>query len=137
MDYLLDTSACVEAIKNRAPLVRKRLGEAMRAGARVYVSSIASFELWYGAAKSAFPEANAKLVHAFLTGASGIVPFEEEDARAAGAVRAKLEKAGKPIGSYDLLIAAQALRHDMTLVTSNVREFSRVKGLTWADWARP
>jgi tRNA(fMet)-specific endonuclease VapC len=137
MDYLLDTSACVDAIKNRTPLVRKRIAEVMRGGARVYVSSVASFELWYGAAKSAFPEANAKLVEAFLAGASGITPFDEEDARAAGIVRARLEKAGKPIGSYDLLIAAQALRHEMTLVTSNVREFNRVKGLTWADWARP
>ncbi|PYT80201.1 MAG: VapC toxin family PIN domain ribonuclease [Acidobacteria bacterium] len=137
MDYLLDTSACVDAIKNRTPLIRKRISEAMRGGARVYVSSIASFELWYVAAKSASPEDNAKLVDAFLAGASGIISFEEEDARSAGSRRAKLEKARKPIGSYDLLIAGQALRHGMTLVTSNVREFHRVKGLAWTDWARP
>jgi tRNA(fMet)-specific endonuclease VapC len=136
MDYLLDTSACVDAIKNRSPLLRRRIGEALRGGARVFVSCIASFELWYGVAKSAFPEVNAKLVHAFLAGASGILPFEEEDARSAGQARAKLEKAGKPIGSYDLLIAAQALRHSMTLVTSNGKEFGRLKGLVWMDWAR-
>ena len=42
-----------------------------------------------------------------------------------------------PIGAYDLLIAGQALRHQLTLVTANVSEFSRVKGLAWQDWARP
>ena len=137
MDYLLDTSACIDAIKNRLPLVRQRLAEVLRAGAHVYVPSIVSFELWYGVAKSALPEANAKLLDAFLAGASGLPPFEAEDARVAGFVRARLEKAGKLIGSYDLLIAAQALRNKMTLVTSNVREFRRVKGLAWEDWSRP
>jgi tRNA(fMet)-specific endonuclease VapC len=47
-----------------------------------------------------------------------------------------MEAAGKPIGAYDLLIAGQALRHKLTLVTANVREFGRIKGLHWEDWAK-
>jgi len=62
--------------------------------------------------------------------------FEEEDAKLAGSVRAAMESAGKPIGAYDLLIAGQALRHKLTLVTANVREFVRIKGLQWEDWAK-
>lgn len=57
------------------------------------------------------------------------------DPREAGTVRAELETAGKPIGAYDVLIAGQARRRGVTLVTSNVSEFDRVAGLKWEDWA--
>jgi tRNA(fMet)-specific endonuclease VapC len=66
-----------------------------------------------------------------------LVPFDDEDARAADGVRAALETAGRPIGAYDLLIAGQALRHDAILVTANTAEFSRVSDLRWEDWASP
>ena len=65
-----------------------------------------------------------------------LLPFDEEDARIAGSVRAALETSGKPIGAYDVLIAGQALKRQLTLVTANVSEFSRVKGLVWQDWAK-
>ncbi len=52
----------------------------------------------------------------------------------AGNLRAALETAGRPIGPYDLLIAAQALRNGATLLTANVSEFARVPGLVWQDW---
>ena len=136
MNYLLDTSACIDAVKDRVPAVRKRLGDAIRAGSQVYVSSVVSYELWYGVAKSARPDENAELVAAFLGRANGLLSFDQEDAKVAARVRAKLEKDGRTIGSYDLLIAGQALRHKMTLITSNVREFSRVQGLNWEDWAK-
>ncbi len=99
--------------------------------------SVAAFELWYGVAKSARPEANAALVEAFFAGPVRLLAFEDEDARRAGLLRATLEAAGRPVGAYDLLIAGQASRRGMTLVTSNVREFSRIKGLVWEDWAKP
>jgi tRNA(fMet)-specific endonuclease VapC len=70
-----------------------------------------------------------------LSGLSAIKAFDEADARVAGQVRADLESAGTPIGMYDLLIAAQALRHDLTLVTANEREFRRIKGLRIENWA--
>ena len=58
-----------------------------------------------------------------------------EDAEEAGNIRAALERAGKPIGPYDVLIAAQARRRGATLVTANEREFARVPGLKTEDWA--
>jgi tRNA(fMet)-specific endonuclease VapC len=93
------------------------------------------FELWYGVAKSTRPEANALRVETFLAGPVRLLTFDDEDVRIAGSVRAVLERAGRPIGAYDLLIAGQALRRKITLVTANDREFSRLKGLVWQDWA--
>src|SRR5438067_1328885 len=61
--------------------------------------------------------------------------FDEDDAREAGRVRAELEGAGKRIGAYDVLIAGQGRRRSATLVTSNAREFGRVKGLKRENWA--
>jgi tRNA(fMet)-specific endonuclease VapC len=134
--YLLDTNACIVLINNTSSSVRTRLQKALAQGEKVLVSSVVAFELWYGVAKSARPEANARLVETFFAGPVSLLAFEPEDAKVAGRVRAGLEAAGKPIGAYDLLIAGQALRHQLTLITANVREFGRVKGLEWEDWAR-
>jgi len=71
-----------------------------------------------------------------FAGPIAMLPFDEDDAKVAGEVRAALEAEGKPIWDYDLLIAGQGLRNEFTLVTSNVSEFARVKGLVWQDWAR-
>ena len=65
-----------------------------------------------------------------------LLPFEDEDAKTAGEIRALVETAVRPIGAYDLLIAGQAVRQKLTLVTANGKEFARVKGLAWEDWAR-
>ncbi len=70
----------------------------------------------------------------FLSGSIQIVPFGEEASEAAGELRAALEIAGTPIGPYDVLIAAQALKSGATLVTANISEFARVPGLSWEDW---
>jgi tRNA(fMet)-specific endonuclease VapC len=134
--YLLDTNACIALINNRAPLVRARMQKALAGDVKVLVSSVVAFELWYGVAKSARPEANARLVETFFAGPVSLLAFEPEDAKVAGRVRASLEAVGKPIGAYDLLIAGQALRHQLTLITANRREFGRVKGLDWEDWAK-
>ena len=137
MDYLLDTNACIALINGHPSAVRTRLQKASAGGAHVLVSSIALFELWYGVAKSAKQEFNRKRLEAFLSGPILVLPFEDADSRTAGSLRATLEATGKPIGAYDLLVAGQALRDRLTLVTSNVREFSRVSGLVWQDWAKP
>lgn len=136
MNYLLDTNACVALINGKPPGVRVHLQKALETGSQALVSAVVAFELWYGVAKSARPERNANTLGTFLAGPVGILPFEEEDARAAGAIRATIESAGKPIGAYDLLIAGQALRRELTVVTANAREFARVKGLLWEDWAK-
>ena len=97
---------------------------------------VVTFELWYGVAKSARPEINSQRLETFLTGPVIVLPFDDEDARVAGSIRATLEVSGKRIGAYDVLIAGQALARELTLVTANVSEFSRVKGLRWQDWAK-
>jgi tRNA(fMet)-specific endonuclease VapC len=134
--YLLDTNACIALINNKAPSVRTRFQKAIAEDASVLVSSVVAFELWYGVSKSARAEANALQVETLFEGPVSFLAFEPEDARIAGRVRAELEAVGKPIGAYDLLIAGQALRHGLTLVTANAREFRRVKGLEWEDWAK-
>ena len=136
MKYLLDTNACIALINDKAPAVRTRLQRVLAKDAKLLISSVVAFELWYGVAKSTRREANARLVETFFAGPVSLLPFESEDAQVAGRVRAELEAAGKPIGAYDVLIAAQALRHQLTLITANAREFSRVKGLEWEDWAK-
>jgi tRNA(fMet)-specific endonuclease VapC len=135
VNYLLDTNACIALIHGKRS-VRERFEKAIEAGATVLVPSVVAFELWYGVAKSARPEANARLLETFLAGPMGLLAFESEDGKVAGRVRADLEAAGTPIGAYDVLIAGQSLRLQLTLVTANVREFSRIKGLAWEDWAR-
>jgi len=136
VNYLLDTTACIALINDKAPAIRTRLQKALAADAKVLVSSVAAFELWYGVAKSARPETNAQLLETFFGGPVSLLAFEPEDAKVAGRVRASLEAVGKPIGAYDLLIAGQALRRQLTLITANRREFGRVKGLEWEDWAK-
>jgi tRNA(fMet)-specific endonuclease VapC len=136
MDYLLDTNACMAVINGQPATVRARLQSEIAAGSRIWVSSVALFELWYGVAKSTKQEFNRKRVEAFLAGPILVLAFDGADSEVAGSVRAALETVGKPIGAYDLLIAAQAKRHQLTLVTANAREFSRIKGLAWQDWGK-
>ena len=96
--------------------------------------SVVLYELWYGVARSERRRDNAERLRIFLSGKIDVVPFDEQDAVTAGDLRATLEAAGTPIGPYDLLIAAQALRSRATLVTANISEFARVRGLVWQDW---
>ena len=134
MTYLLDTNACIAAINGRPASIRDRLIDVFSSGETVAASAITVFELWYGVAKSARVDANTERLAIFLAPLETL-PFDEEDARFAGMVRAELERAGTPIGAYDCLIAGQALRHGAMLVTANVQEFERVSSLRWENWA--
>jgi tRNA(fMet)-specific endonuclease VapC len=133
--YLLDTNACIALIDGNKANVRRRFQRAVARESVILLSSIVAFELWYGVAKSQRTESNTLRLDAFLAGPLEWTLFDEEDARAAGTIRAELEAIGKPIGAYDVLLAGQARRHGATLVTSNTKEFARVSGLKWEDWA--
>jgi len=135
MVYLLDTNAVIAILNNRPPSVRSRLRRALARGSAIATSSVVLYELWYGVARSQHKKENADRLRAFLAGAVRVLPFQEDDAAVAGELRADLESKGKPIGPYDLLIAAQALRSRATLITANAGEFSRVRGLAWRNWA--
>jgi len=134
--YLLDTNAVIAVLKNTPASVRTRLERVSKKGGSISVSSVVLFELWYGVARSERRLENAERLQVFLSGTIEVVRFEEDDAAIAGNLRARLEGAGTPIGAYDLLIAAQALRLGATLVTANVSEFARVPRLIWQDWTR-
>jgi tRNA(fMet)-specific endonuclease VapC len=131
----LDTNAVIAAINRRKPELRRRLESAIAAGAPIGIPTIVLFEMRYGIARSARPQENAAILAAFLTLDVSPWPFELEDAEEAGDIRAELERAGTPIGPYDVLIAAQARRRGALLVTANTGEFTRVPGLRIEDWA--
>jgi len=134
VSYFLDTNTVIALLKNQPP-VRSRLRRVASRGAVVAVSSIVLYELWYGVARSERRRENAERLRVFLSGNIDVRPFDEEDAAIAGDLRSALATAGTPIGPHDLLIAAQALRSGATLVTANVSEFARVRGLVWQDWS--
>jgi tRNA(fMet)-specific endonuclease VapC len=131
----LDTNAVISALNQRTSPVLARMEDAIASGATLAIASIVLFELWYGAAKSAQPEWNTRRIADFLAGPIEVLPFESADAEEAGDIRAALERAGTPIGPYDILVAAQARRRDALLVTANAREFARVPRLKFEDWA--
>ena len=136
IEYTLDTNACISLINGSSVPVRSRFKQALAAGAVLCVSTVVLHELWYGVAKSARRDYNTERVQMFLSGPIHILPFDDADARAVGEVRAELERVGSQIGAYDALIAAQAVRRGITLVTANTREFDRVDGLLWEDWSQ-
>lgn len=131
--WMLDTDTCVFLIRARSPALLARLRQ--EDPAEVLVSSITAAELAYGAARSSRPEQNRDAL-AQLLAVLTVAPFDDLAASAYGEVRARLERAGTPIGSMDTLIAAHALNRGCTLVIHNTREFERVAGLRFEDWVK-
>ncbi len=129
--FLLDTNICIYIINKRPPQVINRF-KALPVG-EIALSSISAAELAYGVQKSGSSK-NFDALQLFLSPIE-ILAFDEKAFWAYGKIRAHLEKAGTPIGSMDTLIAAHALALDLTLVTNNQREFSRVDGLRVENWA--
>lgn len=132
MKFLLDTDTCIYALKQNANVLR-RLLETTRED--VAVSVITEGELRTGAAKSSAPVKTLRLIENFLRPLT-LIDFTSDDAIAYAGVRAKLERAGTPIGPLDTLIASQALTRRLTIVSNNEREFRRVAGLTVENWSR-
>lgn len=133
--YLLDTNVAIALISGQPAAVRSRSDRARAAFATLAISTVSVFELWYGVFRSQQRAKNARILEAFLASSFQIITVEAEDAMTAAEIRAVLEAAGTPIGPYDLLIAAQALRRDATLVTANQAEFTRIPGLKCANWS--
>ena len=132
MRYLLDTNIVSALVRDPAgPVTRhiRRVGES-----QVCTSIIVAAELRYGVAKKGSARLGAQLEA--VLGALEILPYESPADVAYGEIRARLERAGRPIGGNDLLIAAQALTLGHTVVTDNEREFARVAGLPCVSWLR-
>jgi tRNA(fMet)-specific endonuclease VapC len=133
MKILLDTNICIYIIRQHPAGVLKRFAE-FQVG-DIGISSITLSELRYGVSKSAHHEKNSKALDEFITPLE-VVSFDEQAAGVYGDIRATLEKAGTPIGSMDLLIAAHAVSIGLPLVTNNAREFARIGNLTVLDWTK-
>jgi tRNA(fMet)-specific endonuclease VapC len=132
----LDTNVAIALLNGRPLQVRQRFDAARDAGTPIFLSAIVFYELMYGAANSLRRAENEEKIALFIaSGSIQLIPFDEDAAATAAAIRAKLRRSGEPIGPYDLLIAAQALLRGATLITANTREFMRIPGLVVTDWA--
>lgn len=129
--YLLDTNICIYAINNRHPKLTSKLLTILPDN--IAISSITVGELEYGAAKSRWGDRTRQTLYAFLSNYT-VLPFDNADAICFGNLRAVLAFAGTPIGTYDVMIAAQGLTKGLTVVTHNTGEFSRVPNLKIEDW---
>ena len=130
MRYLLDTNICIYAINNRSDTVVERLKREGRPN--LTTSTIVAAELAFGVEKSSRNETKQQLL-LFLSGLQ-LLSWSESAIWHYARQRRLLKEAGTPIGEMDLLIAAQALGDDLTLVTNNTREFERVQGLKLENW---
>jgi tRNA(fMet)-specific endonuclease VapC len=99
----------------------------------ILLSSVVVAEIEYGIAKNARQEHNRRVFDKLLNGFQ-VVPFDATAARLYGPIRARLERQGRLIGPYDLMIAAHARALDAVLVTDNVGEFTRVDDLAVENW---
>ena len=133
MRFLLDTDAAISLIKGRPQAVEwlRR-----RTPAEVVISSVSKAELYYGARKSERVEYNLGVLHRFFEPLRSLA-FNDRAAEEYGVIRADLERMGTPIGPNGLLISALARSRDLTLVSLNRREFSRVAGLRLTDFEDP
>lgn len=133
--YLLDTNILSDLLRNpQGKVARKILALSPEERDLLATSIIVAAELRYGVAKSGSSILAARVDQ--LLDAMEVLPLESKADRHYGRIRSDLEKAGIPIGGNDLLIAAQALAIDAVLVTDNLREFRRVKGLPVENWLR-
>ncbi len=134
MQYLLDTNICIAIIRKKSPLATQRLTQ--HTVTDIAVSTVTVAELQFGVHKRSDPAKNQQALEQFLIPFQ-FLDFDYDAAQAYGPIRAFLEAQGTPIGSFDTLLAAQALAHNLTMVTNNVREFARVPSLRIEDWTQP
>ena len=131
MKYLLDTNTCIYFLNKSSENIIARMKSLSPAD--IKLSSITVAELFFGAEKSNAKKKNHEIVEAFIHNFEQI-PFDNKCSRKYAEIRSSLQKKGIPIGPMDLLIASIALTNHLTLVTNNVKEFKRVKGLIIENW---
>ncbi|HXQ21573.1 MAG TPA: type II toxin-antitoxin system VapC family toxin [Candidatus Acidoferrales bacterium] len=129
--YLLDANACIRILnKSSLPLIERL---AQHEPSEIRLSSVVKAELLFGARRSERVEENMELLARFFA-PFVCLPFDDRCAEEYGLIRTSLARLGTPIGPNDLMIAATARAHALTLVSHNVGEFSRVPDLRVEDW---
>ena len=131
MKYLLDTNVCIKILKGNSDSISRRISSIKNKD--IVISSIARYELFYGAYKSKKKEETLSALRDFLDCFEDAC-FDKTISDLCGRLRADLDMAGTPIGPYDLQIGAIALANNFTLVTHNIKEFSRIPDLKIEDW---
>ena len=131
MRYMLDTNICIYVIKHKPETVFQKLQNINPED--VCISSVTYAELVHCVVKSAAVEKN-RLALSMLLANMEILDFDVDAADCYGKIRAALEKKGTPIGPLDMMIAAHAQSLGYTVVTNNVKEFSRVSALQIENW---
>ncbi len=121
---------CIYVIKQRPPHLREIFNER---ASQLCISSVTLAELIYGGEQSALPVANVVVVETFAARLE-VLGFGDKAAAHYGQVRAELERAGTPIGPYDLMIAGHARSEGLVLVGNNLRNFERLAGLQLDSW---
>ena len=136
MNYLFDTDTCISLLDGREPEKQQNILTRMEQLHRpeIFLSTVTVSELSFGVENSRYRKANLAALDAFLLDFR-VMPFDETAAREAGRVRAELEKKGQRIGAMDTLIAAHAKSLGLPVVTNNVADFSRVRGLKVENWS--
>ncbi|MDB5526855.1 MAG: Ribonuclease VapC2 [Rhizobium sp.] len=131
--YMLDTNIISEALRN--PFGRLKDHVARFDDGLISTSAIVASEMRYGAGK----KGSARLIERVeaILNRIEVLPYDDKASRHFGEIRAELERRGQPIGWGDFFIAAHARSLDLTLITNNVREFSRVPGLNVENWLEP
>ena len=132
MRYLLDTNTIIFALKDAQGRSALRIGQAPHS--EVTICAVVEAELYLGATKYDRPTRREAVLAAFLQPFQSL-PFDSACVPHYARIRDHLERQGSRIGGHDLMIAAIALAHDLTVVTNNTDEFKRVPGLRVEDWS--
>jgi tRNA(fMet)-specific endonuclease VapC len=130
LQYMLDTDICIHIINARP---EKLIQKFERHAEQLSISSVALAELFYGAEKSSRRLASLETVVNFAARLE-VLSFGQTAAAHYGQIRVELERAGKPVGTHDMLIAAHARSEGLIVVTRNRREFDRISGLRVENW---
>jgi tRNA(fMet)-specific endonuclease VapC len=130
---MLDTNICIYLINKKPIDLAQKIAET--ANDTMYISTITQAELEFGVAKSQNKAKNAQALAKFLS-VVNVIDFDTNAAEAYGEIRAALQIKGNLIGYMDMLIAAHAKSKGFTVITNNIREFTRVDGLAVEDWTK-
>lgn len=128
--YALDTNTLIDYFKGRGDVAKNLLAVPP---SEVALPAVVAYEVWVGVLGSQNAKRRQAQYEHFLA-STQVLPFDSAVSRRAAELRHSLERRGEGIGPMDTLIAATALANDATLVTRNLREFGRIRGLNLVDW---